>query len=101
VSRYDFSSDDVAAFLEHLASVKQDRRYLSAARMVRTPPGRPAIDDDAAIAEAENMFATGVVKSLNAGFLAVAQAYGRRRNAKSYAERLRRKRRKKIPPPKF
>lgn len=99
MARYDFKPEDVAAFLDHVAGVTGERRYLSAARMIRTPPGRPPIDDDTAIAEAENMLATGAVKSLTAGFLAVAKAYGPRRKAKSCAERLRRKHRKKILPP--
>lgn len=83
---------EVAVLLEKLAADTGDPAFARAARAIfQVSPGRPAVNDAAAIAEAEEIFESGRARSLNAAFMQVAAAVSPYGNLRSVAERLRRK----------
>lgn len=84
--------DGLPAVLELIAVATNDNRIRHAARILQgRNGGRPPIDDDAAIQEAEVLFTTGAVKSRRASFMRVARSVGGFDSQRAVAERLRRK----------
>lgn len=78
--------------LQALADLTDDKSYARAARSLnQLTGGRPAIDDSMAIAEAVNLYETGMVSSMNRAFDRVARGLNPYGNRRSTAERLRRK----------
>ena len=83
---------DLVALLDRMADETNDVAVRRAARAIRhQPPGRPPINDDAALAEAERLLATGAARSMRAALMRVARVRAGHGNAKSVYERLRRK----------
>lgn len=84
---------EVARELERLAETTGNIAFARAARALFQvePPGRPAINDAAAIAEAVALFKSGQATSLHKAFLRVARAIDGYADPRSVAERLRRK----------
>ncbi len=84
---------DVADYLNDLARRTGDRAFHRTARTLfqSQSAGRPTIDDRAAIAEAEALYATGKARSMWAAFIRVARSRYPSRRPKSVAERLQKK----------
>lgn len=83
------------AQIDRLADETGDPRLVRASRATRQlSPGRPSIDDRAAIAEAERLLATGKVRSKRAALLKVSRTIAVHGNVRSVYERLRLKMKK-------
>lgn len=85
----------VAEMLEALADWSGDQAFRRAASALRQNfPGRPAVDDAAALAEAEALLKSGAEPTLNAAIRLVVKARADRPFRRAMFERLRRKAKK-------
>ena len=82
----------VAAELERLAGETGDAAFLRAAQsLFQQPPGRPAINDEAALREADFLIESGRARSMRDALMRVARARSMHGNLRSIYDRLRRK----------
>lgn len=83
---------DLLAEIDRIADETGDPRLVRASRATRQmSPGRPAIDDAGALAEAKRLLQTGVVPTRRAACMKVAKTHGLHKKPHSFVERLRRK----------
>jgi len=87
------TAGEIADWLEQLGTATGDRQFARAARTLRqgTSPGRPLINDDQALSEAQWLLETGKAKTLNGALERVSRSVGGYAKPRSVVERLRRK----------